>query len=361
MTSSAMAHDGDPAGGGGGPATMRGLRVVGDRRAELVTLPRPRARPGWVVLRSTMSAVCGSDLHNYRRPHDELGGRAGRVAGHEAVGVVEEVGAGVDDLRPGERVVVYQHVGCGRCRWCRTGEPMFCAHRRTLGNHIDGADAEYVAAPAMVCLRLPDALRDPAATLLACNYGTAWSGVRSLGVHDGDVLVVFGLGPVGCSAVLVGAGAGAQVVAVDPLDHRRAMAAGMGAATTVDPTADDVDAVVRDRTGGLGADAAVDCSGNPRAQADAFGVLRPRGRMLVLAATAPWELDPSQLWRRGLTLQGSWVYGLGEYDRIVRSARRDADLLERLVTARFPGARAADAVRAADAGTEGKVVIDWTA
>lgn len=285
---------------------MRGLRVIGDHRVELVTLPRPAARPGWVVLRSTMSAVCGSDLHNYRRGRAELGERGERVAGHEAVGVVEEVGAGVDDLEEGDRVVVYQHFGCGRCRYCRTGEPMFCAQRRTLGNHVDGADAEHVTAPTSICLRLPDELGDDVATLLACNYGTAWSGVRTLGVRGGDVIAVFGLGPVGCSAVLVAAEEGAHVVAVDPIDHRRRLAADMGAASTVDPTAEDVGAVIRGLTGGLGADAAVDCSGNPRAQTDAFGALRPRGRMLVLAATAPWELDTGQLWRRGLTLHGSW-------------------------------------------------------
>lgn len=341
--------------------TMRGLRIIGDRRAELITLPRPGARPGWVVLRSTMSAVCGSDLHNYRRRSGELGDRAERVAGHEAVGIVEELGAGANDLEVDDRVVVYQHFGCGRCRYCRSGEPMFCAHRQTLGNHVDGADAEHVTAPASICLRLPDELGDEVATLLACNYGTAWSAVRKLGVHGGDVVAVFGLGPVGCSAVLVAAENGALVLAVDPMDHRRQLAVDMGAATTIDPTADDVDAVVRGLTGGLGADAAIDCSGNPRAQADAFAVLRPRGRMLVLAATAPWELDPSKLWRRGLTLQGSWVYGLGEYDQIVRTALRHADRLEQLVTARFSAAGAEQAVRAADSCNEGKVVIDWTA
>jgi threonine dehydrogenase-like Zn-dependent dehydrogenase len=93
------------------------------------------------MVRTTMSAVCGSDLHNYRQAAEKLGGRANRVAGHEAVGVVESVGPGVEDPAPGTRVVVYQHYGCGRCGYCRTGEPMFCPERQTLGNHIDGADA----------------------------------------------------------------------------------------------------------------------------------------------------------------------------------------------------------------------------
>jgi threonine dehydrogenase-like Zn-dependent dehydrogenase len=343
-----------------GQEHMRGLRITGDRRAELVRVPRPDARPGWVVLRSTRSAVCGSDLHNYRQAAARLGERAQRIAGHEAVGVVEQVGAGVDDLHPGDRVVVYQHYGCGRCRFCRTGEPMFCRDRRTLGNHVDGADAEFVAAPAPACLRLPETLSDAVGALLACNFGTAASGVRKLGIGGADVVAVFGLGPVGCSAVLVAAGRGADVVAVDPVAKRRALAERMGALRTVDPTVEDVAQVVAGLTAGRGAEASVDCSGSPRAQAQALALLRPNGAMMVLAATAPWTLDPSQLWRRGLTLRGSWVYALGEYEAVVRLAERHAAALEQLVTRSFPGAEAEEAVRAADAGSEGKVLIDWT-
>jgi Alcohol dehydrogenase GroES-like domain len=108
---------------------MKGLRILGDRRAELTTIPQPEPRSGWVVLRPTMSAVCGSDLHLYRRSADRIGDRSNRVAGHESVGVVEKVGPGVEDLAPGTRVVVFQHYGCGRCSYCRTGEPMFCPNR----------------------------------------------------------------------------------------------------------------------------------------------------------------------------------------------------------------------------------------
>ena len=118
--------------------------------------------------------------------------------------------------------------------------------------------------------------------------------------------------------------------------------------------------MVAEITQGRGAQASVDCSGNPRAQAEALDVLRPKGKMLVLAATAPWTFDPSQLWRRGLTVFGSWVYALGEYEGLVSLAEKKADSLERIVTQRFGGAEAEEAVRAADGGGEGKVVIDWT-
>jgi threonine dehydrogenase-like Zn-dependent dehydrogenase len=220
------------------------------------------------------------------------------------VGVVEEVGAGVEDLAPGTRVVVYQHYGCGRCRYCRTGEPMFCFDRRTLGNHVDGADAEFVAAPAWICLPLPDSLSDEVAALLACNFGTAVSGIRKLKLDGGDLVVVFGLGPVGCCAVVVVTSDGAEVVAVDPVKSRRDLAESLGAVRTVDPTASDTATTIGEITQGQGVEAAIDCSGNPRAQSDALAVLRPKGKMLVLAATAPWTIDPSQLWRKGLPSSG---------------------------------------------------------
>jgi propanol-preferring alcohol dehydrogenase len=339
---------------------MKGLRILGDHHVELATLPRPEARDGWVVIRTTMSAVCGSDLHHYRMAREQVGHRANFVGGHEAVGIVEEVGAGVEGLAPGMRVVVYQHAGCGRCDYCRMGEPMFCAKRQTLGNHIDGANAEYLAAPASICLALPDAISDEVATLLACSFGTAVSGVRKLGLQAGDTLVVFGLGPVGCCAVIA-AGDAAQVVAVDPMPQRRELAARLGAALTIDPTASDTVAAVREVTSGRGAEASLDSSGNPRALSDALHVLRPRGRMLVLAATTPWTVDPGEIRRGAHSVVGSWVYSLGEYESIARLAEQKADLLEMLVTSRFSGDQGDDAYRAADQATEGKVVIDWTA
>ena len=319
-----------------GQNAMKGVRILGDRRAELTTIPRPEAGIGWAVLRSRMSAVCGSDLHIYRQRRSG-GGSLEPDRRPRGGGVVEEVGPGVEDLAPGTRVVVFRHFGCDRCRYCRTGEPMFCPDRRTLGNHVDGADAKFVTAPASICLPLPDTLSDEVAALLACNLGTAFSGIRKL-LLDG----------------------GAVVVAVDPVKSRRDLAESLGAVRTVDPTASDTATTIGEITHGQGAEASIDCSGNPRAQSDALAVLRPKGKMLVLAATAPWTIDPSQLWRKGLTLFGSWVYDLGQYERVVQLAQVRADSLERIVTRRFAGAEAEQAFEAADQASEGKVVIDWT-
>ena len=338
---------------------MKALRILGDQRVELVTVPKPEVRDGWALVRLTMSAVCGTDLHHYRADPEEVGDRAHKAAGHEAVGVVEEVGRGVEGLAAGTRVVVYQHYGCGRCEYCRIGEPMFCPHRQTLGNHVDGADAEYLAVPAYICQPLPEGISDEIGTLISCSFGTAVSGVRKLGLNAGDTVVVFGLGPVGCCAV-VAAGDGVDVVAVDPVPERRQLAERLGAAATVDSTSSDTQAVVRELTGGRGAEASLDSSGNPRALSEALGVLKPHGRMVVLAATIPWTVDPGKVRRGAHQLIGSWVYGLGEFDAVARLAAKKADVLEQIVTRRFAGEEGGEAFRVAAGATEGKVVIDWT-
>jgi threonine dehydrogenase-like Zn-dependent dehydrogenase len=338
---------------------MKALRILGDQRVELVTVPKPEVRDGWALVRLTMSAVCGTDLHHYRADPEEVGDRAHKAAGHEAVGVVEEVGRGVEGLAAGTRVVVYQHYGCGRCEYCRIGEPMFCPHRQTLGNHVDGADAEYLAVPAYICQPLPEGISDEIGTLISCSFGTAVSGVRKLGLNAGDTVVVFGRGPVGCCAV-VAAGDGVDVVAVDPVPERRQLAERLGAAATVDSTSSDTQAVVRELTSGHGAEASLDSSGNPRALSEALGVLKPHGRMVVLAATIPWTVDPGKVRRGAHQLIGSWVYGLGEFDAVARLAAKKADVLEQIVTRRFAGEEGGEAFRVAAGATEGKVVIDWT-
>jgi threonine dehydrogenase-like Zn-dependent dehydrogenase len=159
---------------------------------------------------------------------------------------------------------------------------------------------------------------------------------------------------------VVAASESAEVVAVDPVPERRALAQSLGASVTIDPTSSDTRSAVLELTRGRGAEASVDTSGNPRALSEALGVLRPKGKMVVLAATGPWTLDPGAVRQGGHTLIGSWVYALGEYASVARLAERRAQLLKKVVTRRFRGDEGPEAFRTANLATEGKVVIDWT-
>ncbi|MFI7025526.1 zinc-binding dehydrogenase [Micromonospora sp. NPDC049900] len=339
--------------------SMRALMLTGDRTSVVRSVPRPVPAHDEVLVRVTSSAVCGSDLPHYRKPAAELDNRLHTVPGHEAVGVVAVAAASGAGPAEGTRVIVYQHSGCDECVFCRSGEPMFCADRRTLGNHRGGADAEYVTAPATGVLPVPDDVSDGLATLIACNFGTAYSAVRKSGVGVGDRVAVFGLGPVGCCVVALAVAAGAEVYAVDPIEGRRDLAKTLGA-VVVDPRGQDPVATVAAVTEGRGPEIVFECSANPAAQAQVMKLARPHGTVVLLGANNSMEIDPGvDVIRKELRVLGSWVFTQPEFPAVLRAAR-GLPALAHLLAPPFPADQAAEALAAADAGHVGKVLIDWS-
>lgn len=339
---------------------MRALMLTGDRASVLTDVPVPRPTDGEALVRITMSAVCGSDLPHYRKPAADLGNRLVTVPGHEAVGVVSAAPASAGSSEAGRRVIVYQHAGCGYCDHCVSGAPMFCADRRTLGNHRGGADAEYTVAPVTGLLPVPDDVSDGLAALIACNFGTAYSGFRKTGAGVGDRIAVFGLGPVGCCVVALASASGAEVIAVDPIAGRRELAKTLGAAITVDPADRDPVAEILELTEGRGPEIVIECSANQRAQEQVMQVVRARGTVLLLGANNRMEIDPGlHVIRKELRILGSWVFTLPEYPAILRAARR-LPALHSLLGEPFRADEAPAAIAAADAGFVGKALIDWS-
>jgi threonine dehydrogenase-like Zn-dependent dehydrogenase len=248
--------------------------AVGDIRLDEV--PEPKIQDTYdAVVRITTSAICGTDLHFVRGTMPGM--RAGRVLGHEAVGVVEEVGPGVRNLRPGDRVVVPSTVACGTCAYCRAGYYAQCDNANPggrlagttffggpeAGGGLDGLQAEYARIPyAHVGLvPLPDTVDDGQAILLSDIYPTAWFGARLAGVGSGDTVAVFGGGPVGQAAVacarLQGAG---RIIVVDGVADRLDLARHQHA-ETVDFNAEEPVEAIRELTGGIGADRVIDAVG----------------------------------------------------------------------------------------------------
>lgn len=339
--------------------TMRAVLLTGDRTAVLTRVTVPVPAPDEAVVRVSMSAVCGSDLPHYRKGADQLDNRAHTVPGHEAVGVVERAAAVGSGPAVGTRVIVYQHTGEGECVHCRRGEPMFCADRRTLGNHRHGGNAELVVVPTRALIPIPDELDDALAALVACNFGTAFMGFRKTGASVGDRVVVVGLGPVGASAVVSAVAAGATVIAVDPIEGRRELARQLGAQVVVDPLADDPVAVVRGLTGGEGAEVVVECSANPRAQTQAMKSVRVHGTVLLLGANNAMEIDPGiDVIRKEIQVLGSWVFKAHEVDQVIRAAL-EMPALRHVLSEPFPASAAPEAFAAAESGHVGKTLIRW--
>jgi len=269
--------------------TMRAtvFHAANDIRVERV--PMPRAGAGEAVIRTTLTTICGTDVHILR---GEYPVRPGLVIGHEPVGVISELGAGVIGYAIGDRVLVGAITPCGQCRACLSGQHSQCGHGHgcesiggwRFGNTIDGAQAEYVRVPfAQANLaKIPDGLTDEQVVLLADIASTGFSGAESGRVKPGDTVVVFAQGPIGLCATagahLMGA---ALVIGVDMDPNRRAMAQKMGADLTLDPSAVDVVAEVKRVTDG-GADVAIEALGTQVTFEQALRSLRPGGTLSSL-------------------------------------------------------------------------------
>ena len=246
----------------------------GDIRLDDVDTPKLQ-QPTDAIVRITTSAICGTDLHLVRGTMPGM--RPGTVLGHEAVGVVEEVGEQVRGFSPGDRVVITSTIGCGRCSYCRAGYYAQCDAANPNGpaagtsffggpettGPIDGLQAEYARIPyAMTTMvRVPDGMAEDDAILVSDIFPTAWFGARLAEVTPGDTVAVFGAGVVGqfaiASAKLQGAG---RVLCVDGIDDRLALARAQNA-EVVNFNAEDPIEVIQQLTGGVGVDRVIDAVG----------------------------------------------------------------------------------------------------
>jgi threonine dehydrogenase-like Zn-dependent dehydrogenase len=263
------------------------FRRVGEFGIEEVQKPRPG--PGDAVIRVTLTTICGTDLHIVRGEYPVT---SGLVVGHEPVGVVEELGAGVTGLAVGDRVLVGAITPCGQCRACLSAHLSQCGHGGgyealggwRLGNTINGAQAEYVLIPSAQAnlAKIPDELTDEQVVLLADIASTGFSGAESGGVRLGDAVVVFAQGPIGLCATAGAKLMGASlIIGVDGDETRLVMARRMGADVVIDYRNEDVVAKVKTLTGG-GADVAIEALGTQQTFESCLRCLRPGGTLSSL-------------------------------------------------------------------------------
>ena len=348
---------------------MQGVVFLGERALELREFPDPAPGPGEVVLEIKASGMCGSDLHPYRAPRGGgaaaslgLGGSAGPViAGHEPCGVVAAVGAGVPESAAvvGQRVMNHHYKGCQRCRHCRTGWSQLCRGGITVyGITGNGAHARYMKAPAATCVPLPDEMSFAEGAAVSCGTGTAYQALKRIGVSGRDTLVVFGQGPVGLSATLLGVAMGARVIAVDLSPERRKLAQNFGAAETIDPKAADVVAAVHALTGGQGAECTMDCTGNAEARVAALRCADTWGRVALVGEGGQTTFDVSQqMLRRQLTIHASWTFSTTLQEECARYIVSRKVPLKKLITERWQLGQAAEAYALFDKQSTGKGVF----
>jgi threonine dehydrogenase-like Zn-dependent dehydrogenase len=226
------------------------------------------------------------------------------------------------------------------------------------GSTADGGNADFMVCGAGTLVPLPDSLSFEEGAALACGTGTAYAALRKLAVSGRDTLAIYGQGPVGLSATLLGQAMGARVIAVDVAPARLVLAREHGAWETVNAAETDPVEVIKALTGGDGADATMDCTGNAEARAQTVRSARVFGRACYVGEGGTVTLQPTpDIIHRHLSLYGSWTFstvGLEEAARFVAERRLP---LRSLITDTFPLAEAQTAFRRFDAGQTGKCVF----
>lgn len=283
-----------------------------DVRVEKVDDPSLKAS-GDAIVRITRAGICGSDLHFYDGAFPI---EPGFVLGHEGVGVVEEVGAGVERLKKGQRVVVSGLVACGGCFYCRRGQPSQCSESGSAvfgyGSNsagklgwLGGEQSEAVRVPMAdyTCYPLSDAIDDDVAVFLADILPTSFFGAVNGNIRPGDTVAVFGCGPVGLCAVLSAKLFGpAEVIAVDSIPYRLELARKLGA-YPVD--AAQAHQTILERTEGRGADVTIEAVGNEGALTAAIMAVRGGGTVSVIGvfAAPSFNFPIGYAFARDLTLR----------------------------------------------------------
>jgi 2-desacetyl-2-hydroxyethyl bacteriochlorophyllide A dehydrogenase len=274
---------------------------------------------GDVVVAVTVAAICGSDIH---AKHGLIPGYVpGTIIGHEFVGRVVEVGAGVKKFKPGDRVAAPAATWCGTCPACRRNQVQYCPNGgvwgggEIFGKGLPGAQAEFIRIPyADVCLiTIPENVSDDQAVFVGDIFSTGFHAAAEGNIEAGDTVVVFGCGPVGLSAVVSAWQFGPkQVFAVDMIANRLKMAKHFGA-TAIHAGQDDVIDIIQNATKGQGADVAIEAVGSPAAFAQTLKVVRRGGRISVVGLFA----EAVQLPLHELVYHGVQIsMGLGNLSRM---------------------------------------------
>jgi alcohol dehydrogenase len=259
------------------------------------------------IVRVDAVTICGTDLHILKGDVPTV--TEGRTLGHEAVGTVEQVGAGVKNVRIGDRVLVSCITSCGACRFCREGRYGQCLGGGgwILGHLIDGTQAEYVRVPFAdtSTYPVPAGVSDEELLMLADILPTGYEvGVLNGGVKPGDVVAVVGTGPIGLAAIAASRlYSPSHIVAIDKADSRLEAAKQFGADIIVNNDREDPLEVVRGLTDGLGADVSIEAVGVPATFELSAALIRPAGRVANIGVHGePAALHLEDLWIRDVTI-----------------------------------------------------------
>lgn len=289
--------------------------------------------PTDAIVRIDTATICGTDLHILKGDVPET--TPGTILGHEAVGTVQEIGAGVSTVAPGDRVLLSCVSSCGRCRFCREGRYGQCLGGGgwIFGHLINGVQAEYARVPFAdnSVYNVSDELTDEQVLFLADILPTSYEvGVLNGMVSPGDVVAIVGAGPIGLAAILTARlYTPGRIVAIDLADSRLDSATRFGVDVTINNGTEDPVAKIMELTNGLGADVAFEAVGVPETFELAADLVRPAGRVANIGVHGkPASLHLEKLWIRDVTITTGLVdtFSIPQLMRLVASGHLDPSL-----------------------------------
>ena len=336
-----------------------------DLRVEQVS--RPVIGAGELLLRVKDASICGTDLRIYQGGHRKYPEGTVRIPGHEVVGTIAEIGAGLEKYELGQMVFIAPNMGCGHCRQCIAGRNNLCANYDAVGINLDGGFAEYMRVPAKAVLQgnvmaIPDGV-DPAAAALIEPFACVLRGQNAVGIQPGELVLIMGAGPIGVMhtklARLRGAG---RVIVSEPSPERLAQVARMGADRVVNPIQENLAAVVAEESHGQGADVVIVAAPAAAAQESALQLAGIGGRINLFGALPKdrptIQFDSNLVHYKELLVTATSACSTGDCwqaAELVNTGRID---LSELVSLRFPLSEAVAAFAAAQDSKSLKVVLE---
>jgi threonine 3-dehydrogenase len=339
--------------------TMKALvKTTAGPGVSLEEVPVPGIGPGDLLIRIEKVAICGTDVHIYEwNPWAQRTIRPPQILGHEFVGHVAGIGAGVGGFTLGERVSGEGHIVCGVCRSCRAGRRHLCTNTVGVGVNRDGCFAEYLCLPASNAWHVADSIPSRIAAIFD-PFGNATHATLSFDLVGEDVLIT-GAGPIGIMAAAIARHVGARnVVVTDVNDYRLDLATRMGATRAVNVTRAAVADVMRD-LGMIGFDIGLEMSGNASAFETMLESMHNGGRIALLGiAPGPVEIDWDEVVFRGLTIKGIYGREIWETWYKMQTMLESGLDIAPVITHELPFRDYEAGFAAMVSGNSGKVVLD---
>jgi L-iditol 2-dehydrogenase len=313
---------------------MKKAVILGERQAGLVEVPDPQPKEDWAVVKVHAAPMC-AEYKGF------VAGQKADFLGHEAAGEVVAV-AQPGRVKVGDRVVVMPQYPCGKCPLCVAGDYIHCEHTYDVAQFLGTREgtatyAQYLVKPSWLLPAIPEGVSYEKASLACCALGPSFGAFERMGLSAFDTVLITGAGPVGLGALANARYRGARAIVLESVPWRVQRAQEMGAAAVLDPREEGLAVRIKELTGGVGVDCALDCAGNVQAERLCIDATRRKGQVAFVGECGndlAIRVSPDLI-RKGLMVFGSWHYNLSLFPLIMQVIQR-SPLMDLLISHVLP-------------------------